>query len=136
MAVGYLALQNNRWHTILHISLLNFDGWTGYLIWQFCAILFSVGILKMLLRAYTIAVCYINLGALSIVNTDPILTLSKPQLEWIQIEEQLAGMKLLKKHEKIYSWWPIVCKRLRFSKYWRSFYYSVIFIGFILNLST
>lgn len=136
MTIGYLSVQNSRWHSVLNLSLLNYQGWIGYQVWQFCAILFSVGILQILFRAYTIAVCYINLGALSIVNTDPLVSLSIPQLEWIQIEEQMANMKLLKKSEKIYSWWPLFCKRVRFSKYWRSIYYVVIFLGFILNLAT
>ena len=135
MATGYFHIQNSEWNTLLRLSLAQFDGWLPYLLFEFVAVLFAVAILNILLRGYTIAVCYINLGSLSIVNTDPMITLSKAQLEWIQIEEQLAYLDLLKRDEKVTSRIGILSKKLNSSRYVKIFYYSVIILAFILNLA-
>lgn len=136
MGVVYFAMANSEWDTLLSISATEFTGWKGYLVWEFVLVMFTVAILHMIIRAYTIAVCYINLGALSIVNTDPMLPLSKPQLEWIQLEEHLANLKLLKKSYRTINGWSRITGNIIASKTWRVGYYLVVTAGFFISLTT
>jgi hypothetical protein len=131
----YIHIQSNEWSTLLNLNLSQYDGWVFYRIFQFFTVFFSVAILSILLRAYTIAVCYINLGALSIVNTDPLITLSKAQLEWIQTEEHLATLVLMKRKRKLSSKIGLLSRKISSSKYWRIIYYLLMIAGFILNLT-
>ena len=75
VVLGYSAIDKCLWSEVLQLSVSTFSGPTLYLILQFMIMTFCTGIVNLGLRAFTIGLCYINIGALSIVNMDPEIRL-------------------------------------------------------------
>ena len=134
---GYALIDRSSWSPLIESSIVGWKGWIGYLIWEVAFTLFAVSTLNIIYRAFTVALCYVNLGTYSIVNIDPMLSLSRAQLEWIKIQERLAKTPLLKKKEKLLvNFLSGLCYRIINSAYNYKIYYTVLLLSFILNLLT
>jgi hypothetical protein len=134
--VGYAMIDRALWSTVFELVIISWNNWSGYLVWKFISVMLLVVLLNIVLRAYTISVCYINIGSFSIVNADPNISLGPERMEWIQIEEQICKVKLLKKKQKLIHPWSIFCRKVKNSRLWHLTYYISILVGFIINLCT
>lgn len=131
----YTVLDKSQWFMITDLVTLNWNGSPLYNLWHHVMVVIAVSIISLIFRATTISLCYINLGAFSLVNIDKTITLSEQQREWVQIEEQLASLQLLRKKEKSFHYIVVICRRICNSRIFKFIYNFILIGGFVLNLA-
>lgn len=131
----YTILDKSQWFMITDLVTINWNGSPLYNLWHYLMVVIAVAVISLIFRATTISLCYINLGAFSLVNIDKTITLSEQQREWVQIEEQLASLQLLRKKEKSFHYIVVICRKICNSKIFKSVYNVFLIGGFVLNLA-
>ena len=131
----YTVVDKSQWFMVTDLITMNWNGSPAYNLWHYIYVVLGASVVSLIFRATTISVCYINLGAFSLVNIDKTVTLSEQQREWVQIEEQLASLQLLRKKEKSFHYIVVICRKISTSKLFRGFYNLTLLGGFIVNLA-
>ena len=137
LLTGYLMVDRTIWYNILGLSL-NSDSTIKVIhhIAHFLLLMFVCIYVNFCFRGVTVSLCYICIERAEIIQKNSSNLLSKIQFEWMRTEEFLAGIKLFRKVSKPTYLLARVCIRIKDSSFWNSAYYSIIILGFLLNIAT
>jgi hypothetical protein len=131
----YAIIDKSQWFMATDLVTMNWRGNQIYNIWHYVFVIFGAAVVSLYFRATTISLCYINLGAFSLVNIDKTITLSEQQREWVQIEERLASIQLFRKKEKSFHYFVVICRNICNSRICKAVYNTILIGGFVLNLA-
>lgn len=131
----YILIDRSMWYEILPMILDSPGLHTLYKGVALCFVYCLAAFGTFLLRGVTLSVCYVSLEKFASVRMDKNITLTKPQVEWIQTEEMFSDIELLRKlptpHFRFSKW----CFYIKESTTWAVIYYFAIVIGFLFNIT-
>jgi hypothetical protein len=131
----YVMADRGLWYNILLMIYNSSAVHVLYKVTLWGLVYAVIALVTFLLRGVTLAVCYVSLEKFSSNRMDKNITLTKPQVEWIQTEELFSEMRLLRKLPTptlILSKWCLIIKE---SAIWVFIYYFIIIAGFLINFA-
>jgi hypothetical protein len=131
----YVLIDRSLWYDVLPMALGSQVLHSLYkaALFVILYVLFAFG--TFLLRGVTLAICYVSLEKFASVRMDKNITLTKPQVEWIQTEELFSDIELLRKLPTPSLRISKLCLTIKESTQWAVIYYFVIIAGFLFNVS-
>lgn len=131
----YVLVERSLWYDILPIILDSPGLHALYKLVAFGVVYILAGFVTFVLRGVTLSICYVSLEKFASVRMDKKIALTRPQVEWIQTEEMLSDVELLRKLPNAKLGLSKWCLAVKESTHWAVIYYTVIIAGFLFNIS-